>query len=143
MSALPAFPGERPDGSGHVTAEGGQRSGAGFPGGRCVYASHRRVGNRCRRCGQLARERLGCPRSAGIRILAATHLAAFAGRFLTALVAPAGHLSGGWIIDGLARHHSRSAATLVLAGCLAVTPVFAAVFSLSGHLGLPHEGSPS
>lgn len=56
------------------------------------------------------------------------------------LGAPAGHLTGGWIIDRLARHHARSAAALVLAGCLAVTPVFAAVFSLSDHLGLSLGG---
>ncbi|WP_082515174.1 MFS transporter [Methylobacterium sp. Leaf112] len=52
------------------------------------------------------------------------------------LAAPMGHLAGGWIIDRLARSRPRTAAILVLAGCLAITPPIVAVFGLSDRVAV-------
>lgn len=55
---------------------------------------------------------------------------------IVVLAAPAGHLTGGWILDRLARHPRRSPAAVVLASCLGAIPAFMVVFGLSPHLGL-------
>jgi MFS family permease len=52
------------------------------------------------------------------------------------LAAPMGHLAGGWIIDRLARSRPRTAAILVIAGCLMITPPIVAVFGLSDRLAV-------